>query len=158
MRKSCSGFTLIEVLVVVSIITFLFSLGIAYYIQFNRRQIVVQAALNVKNSLRMAQNKASSGEKTCSGVLDGYEFYFGSTGGKYTCGYRSKCGTNYGQYVTSELPSPVIISSFPTPNPILFKVLGQGTNIAGSTSIVLQGFNDSDNTQTITITNVGEIK
>lgn len=158
MKKNCPGFTLIEMLVVVAIIAFLVSLGISAYNQFNRRQIVTQAALDLKNNLRMAQNKAFSGEKTCTpGALDGYEVYF-SASSYY---YRAKCGGDYSPGMTFSLPSTVSITGLPdlpSPNPILFKVLGQGTNVNGSTTITLTGFNDSTNTQTITVTASGEIK
>ena len=66
-----TGFTLIELLVVISIILVTFSFGIASFNQFNRRERIRQAALNLKSTLRFAQSKALSAEKpdsasTCS--------------------------------------------------------------------------------------------
>lgn len=64
MRKN--AFTLIELLITVSLIGLLFTIGIAYYQNFSRQQIVIQAAKEFKNNLRHAQSKALAGEKDCS--------------------------------------------------------------------------------------------
>ncbi len=50
------------------------------------------------------------------------------------------------------LPS---ITTFPSPNPLILKVLGQGTNIVNETDIVLSGFSK---TQTVTVTSSGEVR
>jgi prepilin-type N-terminal cleavage/methylation domain-containing protein len=65
MKKSCLGFTIIELLVTISIIAILFGLGAAKYNEFNRRQIIAQAANELKSNLILAQDKALSGEKDC---------------------------------------------------------------------------------------------
>lgn len=72
------GFTLIELLIIVSIMGLLMTVGLAYYQNFNRRQIVVQAARDLKNNLRLAQSKALAGEKIegCSGTFGGYRVDF----------------------------------------------------------------------------------
>jgi prepilin-type N-terminal cleavage/methylation domain-containing protein len=151
MRKFCPGFTLIELLVTISIAAILFGIGVAQYNQFNRQQIFSQAVLNLKNNLRLAQNNALTVKKDCLGTLDGYEVAFSPT----SYSFRAKCGVNYGGSTTINLPSSITITTFPSPNPILFKVLSQGTNIPGSTNIVLSGFG---RIQTITVTSVGEIR
>ncbi|PIU03583.1 hypothetical protein COT44_02180 [Candidatus Shapirobacteria bacterium CG08_land_8_20_14_0_20_39_18] len=67
-----SGFTIIELLVVMVITSLLFGVGITNFNEYNRRQTVAQAAETIKNNLRLAQSKAQSGEKDCSvGVCDG---------------------------------------------------------------------------------------
>jgi prepilin-type N-terminal cleavage/methylation domain-containing protein len=143
------GFTLVELLVTISIFTILFTIGVAKYNQFNRRQVVKQAALNLKTNLFSARNKALAGEKDCSGSLDGYEVTFSSD--SYT--FRAKCGTNYGASKTVNLPGSVVINS--SPDAIIFKVLGQGALIDGSPSIVVSGHGVE---HTISVTTVGEIK
>lgn len=60
-----SGFTLIEMLVVVSILMIFMGIGIASYAEYNRKQIVAQTAAQVLTYLRLAQSKAISGEKNC---------------------------------------------------------------------------------------------
>jgi len=60
--STTKGFTLIELLVVISIIGILTAITIPQLTAFNRRQILKNAAAEVKNSLRFAQNKASAAE------------------------------------------------------------------------------------------------
>ena len=156
MKKFCPGFTLIELLVTMSIIGILFGIGVAQYNKFNRRQILDQAAQTLKNNLRLAQNKASAGEKPASGcaTLDGYQVNFiDSNPDYYTIG--AKCSPSSPAANGFSLPTGVSFSSLPFPNPIIFKVLGQGTNVNVSTNIVLSGFGD---TRTITVSATGEIK
>lgn len=156
MKKSCPGFTLIELLVTISIIGVLFGIGVAKYNEFNRRQILDQAAQELKSNLRLAQSKASAGEKPASGcaMLDGYQVSFvDSNPDYYTIG--AKCSPNSPAAESLSLPTGISFSSLPSSNSIIFKVLGQGTNVNVSTNIVLSGFGD---TRTITVSATGEIK
>jgi prepilin-type N-terminal cleavage/methylation domain-containing protein len=77
--KDRVGFTLIELLITISIMGLLLTIGLVYYQDFNRRQIVVQAAGDLKNNLRLAQSKALAGEKEgCVGTFGGYQVDFSS--------------------------------------------------------------------------------
>lgn len=58
-----SGFTLIEILVVVAIMAILTGGAIVAYNNFNQSQTVKRAALQVKTDLRESQNRAVSGLK-----------------------------------------------------------------------------------------------
>lgn len=145
MKKSCppqTAFTLIELLVVISIIGILFTIGMAAYNEFNRGQILSQAAKNFKNDLRLAQSKASSGEKPagCIGTLSGYQVTF--TANSYTL--NALC-PNTVLVKTTPLPQNVTFSPVPT-TPILFKVLAQG--VSQGVTIILSAF---DKTQQITV-------
>jgi len=157
------GFTLIELLVTISIMGILFGLGVAKYNEFNRRQILDQAAQELKSNLRLAQDKALAGEKDCSvcqvgikcgdgddKVLDGWYVSFSS--GSYQI--YGRCGGQ--QFPTS--PKTVNLSSrninIPSPpSPIRFKPLAQGVD--GATTISLSGYGE---TRPITVTGTGEIK
>jgi prepilin-type N-terminal cleavage/methylation domain-containing protein len=156
MKNPARGFTLIDLLITMSIIGVLFGLGVAKYNEFNRRQILDQAAQTLKSNLRLAQDKALAGEKPTigCGVLDGYQANFvDSNPDYYTLG--AKCSPSSPTANNFSLPTGVSFSSLPSPNPIIFKVLGHGTNINGSTNIVLSGFSS---TRTITVTSTGEIR
>ncbi|OGG10242.1 hypothetical protein A2154_04965 [Candidatus Gottesmanbacteria bacterium RBG_16_43_7] len=61
--KINSGFTLIEILVSIGIMMTLVGLGVAGYNEFNENQRVKQAALTLKNNIRLAQNRARSSIK-----------------------------------------------------------------------------------------------
>ncbi len=58
-----SGFTLVELIVAVSIFMILTTIGFVSYSDFNRRQQIVQSAKNVQLVFREAQKKARVGEK-----------------------------------------------------------------------------------------------
>jgi len=78
-RACVRGFTIIELLITISIMGLLLTVGLVYYQDFNRRQIVVQGANDLKNNLRLAQSKALSGEKgDCEGTFGGYQVDFSS--------------------------------------------------------------------------------
>ncbi|MGB9585895.1 MAG: pilus assembly FimT family protein [Anaerolineales bacterium] len=156
MRKSARGFTLIELLVVMSVIGILFAIGIAQSMNFNRRQILDQAAQELKNNLRLAQTKAASGEKP-SGCerLDGYKVKFNNSGSPNYYSLVAVCGGNEisNSEVRYDLPSAVTFSSLPSP--VLFKVLAQGTNLNNNLTISLTAFGQS---RTVTVTKEGKIE
>lgn len=158
MKKSCPGLTLIEFLVVVSIITILSAMGISVYNQFNRRQILTQAVKNLKNDLRLAQSKAMAGEKPsgCTGTLSGYQVVFYSIPDPDRDTYKifAICDSGSTPVGTYELPENVRFSPSgpPDPSPITFNVLTRG--VSGAGSINLTAFSK---TQVITVTDTGEI-
>lgn len=72
-RSRRAGFTLVEILIVLSIFILLVTGALVTYRTFSRRQQVLQSALNVQEALRFAQKKARVGEKPpgCQ-TLQGY--------------------------------------------------------------------------------------
>ncbi|MDP3955260.1 MAG: prepilin-type N-terminal cleavage/methylation domain-containing protein [bacterium] len=155
---SVHAFTLIELLVVMSIIGILFSIGIAGYSNFNRKQILTQAVKTLKSDLRLAQSKASSGEKdytagcTNSTVLEGWFVSFLSSPARYEI--YGKCGgIKYGTK-NIDLPSGVTFIPMPSPNPIQFLPLARGVSITSPLTITLKSNSGS---QTVTISPSGDI-
>ena len=69
MQLSKSGFTIIEFLIVLSILAIAGTLVTTSYLSFEKRKRVENAALEVKNQIRFAQNNALSGNKEVSGTL-----------------------------------------------------------------------------------------
>src|SRR4030043_2323054 len=61
------AFTIIELLIVISILAFSVTLVSTSYLGFERRERIKSAALEMKNKIRAAQNKALSGDK---GMID----------------------------------------------------------------------------------------
>lgn len=165
MKKTVRGFTLIELLVTMSILGILFGIGIAEYNKFNRRQILVQAAQELKTNLRLAQDKALAGEKDCSVcqvglvcgdsddlVLDGWYVSFSS--GSYQI-YGSCDGSQFpSSPKTVNLISEITITTSPLlPHTIRFKPIGQG--VEEETTITLSGF---DQEEEVTVTTTGDIR
>lgn len=78
MRKDCpsSGYTLIEIMVAISISLIITWVGLAYYSAFNRRQKVEQTAQTVVADMNLAKNLALSQQKpaTSCDTLKAYIF------------------------------------------------------------------------------------
>jgi len=155
MKKSCSGFTLVELLVTLSIIALLFSLGLTQYNRFNRRQILIRAKDNLITELRLAQTKASASEKPsdCGAApLLGHKLEFTSNRDYQIAAVCD--GTSV--VVKGDMFLPLGIVKESGPDEILFKVLSQGVDISGEQDIVIT--DDLGQSQTITVNSVGEIK
>jgi prepilin-type N-terminal cleavage/methylation domain-containing protein len=148
------GFTLIELLVTMSIIGILLGIGIAKYNEFNRRQILAQAAQELRSNLRFAQDKALAGEKPTgwctTGSLRGYQVSFDAAGENYLI--EAICSVGSPRQVKSvSLPDPV---DGPNGTSVLFKVLAQGVADAASFTLT---FPDVDS-ETVTVTATGDIR
>ena len=160
------GYTLIEILVGLTIVSLLFSSGYVSFRDFSRRQAVSGIAKNIQGDLRLAQQAALAGQKpagdplcTDPNVLNSYSF-------KVYSPTQYKIEANCSGPVTSSdivvkeinLSSDVVLST-PSPNPIEFKILGQGNNIPGGLSVILTLTQTATGNQaSITITSGGEIK
>lgn len=148
------GFTLIELLVGISVITILFTISVAKYNEFNRRQILVQAAQELKSNLRLAQSKALAGEKPsgwCANPGQSLEGWRLSFDGSSAYSIKAVCtGDLEASFKTVTLPSSVTRLSGTS---VLFKVLAQG--VEAETSFTLSGYGES---RKVTVTTTGEIK
>ena len=152
-----SGYTLIEILVGITIIALIFGFGYVSFREFSRRQALAGAAKEIKGDLRLAQASALSGNKPedCTGLLNGFGFRVESAA---SYKIEADCGTEVYEDKTVNLPDGVSIST-PFPNPVLFKVLGQGTNIPqGGSAIITLTQAGTGSTLVVTITDGGEIK
>ncbi|HET7098806.1 MAG TPA: prepilin-type N-terminal cleavage/methylation domain-containing protein [Patescibacteria group bacterium] len=167
-QNQIKGYTLIEILVGLTIIGVLFSLGYATFRDFSRREALSGTSKKIQGDLRLVQSMALSGQKPqfdnsgfptslCAPpkLLDGYSFQVYSTT-EYKI--EAKCGASTVTVKDVVFPSSILISS-PSPNPIIFKVLGSGTNIpAGQETVINITQAGTNNVATITITAGGEIK
>lgn len=125
------GYTLIEILIALSITALVFGLGYVGYRDFSRRQLVNATAQTLVADLRLAQEQALSGQKVGSCVvLDGYKFDLSANA--YTV--SAACSDTDYLIKTVMIPSQIKVTP-PTTNPIIFKVLGQGTNLPDGTTV-----------------------
>lgn len=88
------GFTLIELMVVITIISIITGIGVASYNKYNSRRIVEKAAEELRANIRLAQSRAINNEKDsrCGpDILDGwYVEYLSSSSYQLFC----ICGGN----------------------------------------------------------------
>lgn len=133
-----TGFTLIEILVGLTIVTVLFGTGFASYREFARRQILNSSYGKLGSALSLARQLALSGDKpeACptNSVLNGYRVDFGQK--KFWAECAGPGGTTQARVTTIDIPSEIeILSSQPT---ILYKVLGQGTDQAAEVTVTVK--------------------
>jgi len=154
-KKTERAYTLIEILVSLTIIGLVFGVGYISFREFARRQALVGAARSLRGDLRLAQGQALAGKKPagCT-VLNGYRFSAVSESV-----YRIMAGCVNGDFSIDKdnvsFPSEVAMS--PVPGNVLFKVLGQGTDLASDVEINLVQ-EVTGNIEKVTITTGGEIK
>jgi len=163
--KKQIGFTLIEILVVISIIGLLVTLGISAYSEFNRRQTLDQAAKNIVNELRYIQSKASSGDKgpvvsppTCTESLTGWYFQIINVSPANQYRTYGKCGVTEFSEKFTDLPANLKFVAPAAGTKILFKPLNLG--IDQNVDITIQyGLIGTDVTRqkTISVTTGGTI-
>lgn len=147
------GFTLIEVMVSVTIMLLLVGGGIAGYNTFNDRQTVIQEGKQFASMLRLAQKRASVGDKptVCAGnKLQGYYVIRGGEANTYQLWVA--CNNDAFLLQTVTMPSSV---TFAENVNLQFNVFGGVVlNAPVSGSFVLQSSNWK---YTIEVTRTGAI-
>jgi prepilin-type N-terminal cleavage/methylation domain-containing protein len=134
MRRS--GFTLIEIIVSVTILLVLSGLFIANYNGFNNSQTVRQASLDLISNLQAARTSAAAGVKPSGcDTLVGYIVNF-PTGTTYTAQALCLVGA-VGEKNTYSLPAGVTFS--PIPDPITFYALNGGASADQTISLIGNG-------------------
>jgi prepilin-type N-terminal cleavage/methylation domain-containing protein len=152
--KYSSAYTLVEILVALTIIGLLFSFGFVSFRDFSRRQAIADAAKMIQGDLRLAQGDAMTGQKPngCTTTLDSYSFNVQSLS-RYTI--EANCAVIPPPVKDVTLPSDITITA---PYPLKFKVLGQGTNITGTEWVLTLTQVGTGDTKSVTVTLGGEIK
>lgn len=154
------GYTLIELLIGLSVIGLIFSFGFVSFREFSRRQSLTSAKRNLTGELRLAQELALSGEKpdnpfcTSPRILHGYRVRV-VTNGNYVV--EASCAGGNVQVKSIDL-APDIAISIPSTNPILFKVLGQGTNITTADTTITLTQIQSGATRDVVVDKSGKIQ
>ena len=164
--KCEKGYTLIEILISLTIVGLLFGVGYANFRAFSQRRVLIDAAKNLQGDLRLTQGMALAGQKpsdpACNSptnTLNGYNFTILS---ETSYEVRANCsgGNVASPNKTITLNSGAAFEPpFPSPNPILFKVLGNGTNISdGQTVLIKMVQTGTSNQSIIMISSGGQIQ
>ena len=156
--KACpaigGGFTLIELIVVIAIVLFIFVGTIANYNAYGDKERVRQAASTFKGDVRLSLTKVTSALKpTGCETLTSYELVFPNTCDTACYEVTPVCSTSVGETFRVTLPNGVHVTS--TDSPINFLPLAGGTDLASDANITFTGV--SSYTVTVTITKSGSI-
>jgi prepilin-type N-terminal cleavage/methylation domain-containing protein len=130
------GFTLIEVVVSISIALLVTGLIIANYNTYNDIQTLKQAALTFKNDIRFVESKASSGEKPNVGCTQIVGWVITFTQNSYS--YQLQCVDGLVGSV-SQIILPTGVTFSPIPSSFSIFALAQGTSLSDVTTISLAG-------------------
>jgi|TARA_Y100000031_G_scaffold69444_1_gene77173 prepilin-type N-terminal cleavage/methylation domain-containing protein len=171
-RKKQSGFSIIELLVVMFIIVTIASLMLANHRLGQKKYALSQSAQRLASDFRRAQNMALSGVDVFSSQYYGYGVYLGKNDDFYILYGDENNNDKYdgGDTIieTIYFPSQVEIQSLAPPptskKDMFFKSPDAATFIdgagivGGSATIILQIKGDSSSIKTITITTAGLIQ
>jgi len=158
LKKFASGFSLIELLVTISIMGILIAIVVVSYVEFNRRQIVLQSTRKIVQDLRLAQSLASNNQKPeaddCScQTLDGYTFSIDHGTGNYTIFANCLNPIISCDPIKSEtFSSDFSFSGFTSAK---FKILRRGVELTGGEILTVTTFGKS---QTIAVDKGGSIR
>lgn len=161
MNRNSKGYTLIELMVVITIIGIVFSAGFAGYRDFSRRQAVAGVTKSILSDLRNAQQLALTGQKptldylgnavTCT-RLSGYTFTRTSaTNYQVTANCLNAVAANH-IIKNIDLSTGITLSA----GTVKFKVLGQGTDLSATLTYTVTHTGGA--TGTITVGTGGDIK
>jgi prepilin-type N-terminal cleavage/methylation domain-containing protein len=126
------GFTLIELIVSITLIMIVTGYIIANYNNFSENQQIKQTALNFKSNIRFAQTNAFSAYKPASGdcvtsPLDGYVMTFAAGG--YTIQPECNSTLQNVNKTTVTYHNGITLTTAPNTTSLLFKVLTKGISI-----------------------------
>lgn len=146
-----NGFSLVELLVSITVLSLIFGLAIASYSRFNRRERIKQAGQTLRTDLRYAQTRAISAQKPDSGctTFTGMRFTFVSGG--YTIAHECTEGV-VGAGDTKTLPDGVTFS--PVPSAFTFLALTRRSSHSADQTLTLTNGTDSYSVQ---VTREGEV-
>lgn len=142
-KVSHAGFTLVELLIAISILATLLGAGLASFNTFNRRERLKQSALTLKSTLRLAQAKAISVEKPAAGCTDFVGMRISFTLNSYAMGHECSPEGLVGSGDTVVFSGGIIFS--PIPSDFTFMTRTNTINIDTAESITIINGSESYN-------------
>jgi prepilin-type N-terminal cleavage/methylation domain-containing protein len=144
------GYTLVELLVGISIVAVIFGVGFISYREFSRRQSLTGITKQLVGDLRLAQQLALTGQKpeVCTKLI-GYTFTATSSNYKII----ASCSGGTVETKTVDISADTTISA----GSVTFKVLGQGTSLTSPLTFTITN-SSSGVSGTVTIGIGGDIQ
>lgn len=129
--KKILGYTLIELIIVISIIAILISVGITSYSKAQNRQVGQIAGEKIMSILQETQKNANIGKIDCAGKFTGQQLTFVSPN---IIRSQSLCLGGVGTIKDTEIAS-ITFNTTPT---IIFFPLSLGVNLGGESEIIIE--------------------
>lgn len=146
-----SGYSLIELIVVISIIAILFSFGLTAYVKSQRRQIGESAGGKIISFLQEQQKIASIGKKTCVGRFIGQQVVLSSPN---IITPSSLCDGDAVTGTPIEIPGVTSLSG----TTIIFNPLSRGIDLGTTSPLTITYETKADLSYTIKLTSAGTIE
>lgn len=169
MRHFARGYTLIEILIALTIMSLIFGIGFSGFRDYSRRQTLESIARQVRGDISTAKERALAGTKPASPnaqcdtphTLMGHGIFAVGGGASYQLYAICTNGTSF--IDTRTMPTGfTIVRTFPFGCPIdstYFRVLGLGTSIQTGCDATFTITNTaSSQTTVVTMTSSGEIR
>lgn len=147
------AYTLVELLIVITIVGVIITVGAGAYSRAQRRQAVKGATETILTTLQRAQKMSVIGDKDCTGSLVGYQVNI--VDGEKQISSTAVCDSSSGTTRVSNLDQ----ITFQNTATFLFRPLGDGVYLGGGASANVDYSLDSDTTTyRITIDQSGIIR
>lgn len=150
LMRAKPGYTLIELMIVTSIIAILVMFGLSAYTKSKEREAALAVKETILSVLQGAQKRATVGDIDCGGLYQGEEVT--TVAGSSLITTTSLCNSFNGDSQTTSLPNTLFSDSLS----ITFLPLGAGIDLGvGSDSLDLNYQINSNSNYAITITTPG---
>lgn len=162
MVKQKLGFTLIEIIIGVAIVSIMMGIGLSSYAKAQDKQNMLKDARTVESLLKEAQKNATTGYIPSSGCTGHIEYYRIDFTSSTNVKMQVKCKSSALSDLSGKsytLISPHVFTAYP--DYIDFRTLNNGTDIAGgatSYQIIIRPTATSADRHGITVTRPGTIK
>lgn len=124
------AYTLIELLVGISIVAIVFGVGFVSYREFSRRQSLTGITKQLVGDLRLAQQLALTGQKPTGEVCTTLIGYIIARTSPTSYKLTADCSNDDFLIKTVDMPADTTISVNTLISSVTFKVLGQGTSLS----------------------------
>ncbi|MFH2019729.1 MAG: hypothetical protein ABII80_03900 [bacterium] len=147
--RSPGGYTLVELMIITSVIAVLVIFGLSAYTKGKEREQALAVKETILSVIQGAQKRATVGDADCTGLYQGENIT--TTSGSSSITTTSICQYSSGTPQITSLPNTIFSDSLS----ITFLPLGKGIDLGGSTSLDLNYQINTNSNYQINITAPG---